>query len=257
MLKTVIKYFFYLNPYLFYFYFKNLTLPPQLRRTIFKLFPKIDPFIVFRTPKIKFNNRKLIIENIYLEDEEFRQDSSPYNAFYRTINETFDLNNINSVIDIGCSTGHLINFIKKNYPTINVKGIEYFEFHKNLAPNQIRDEIKLKDIRDKFNIGKFDIVICTEVAEHIEPSYLINFLTNLKNATNKYLIMTWSNSYPNFYGPPQHVSSLSYKNYLKILKNFGFSKNSELTEKFINLSKKEDAFNYWWRDSLVVFEINN
>ena len=57
-----------------------------------------------------------------------------------------------------------------------------------------------------------------------------------------------------FLRTPQHVSSMKYKDYIKILENFNFSQNSEFTNTFINESMKESKFNYWWRDSLVVFE---
>ncbi len=254
LIKKFVKTMFYLNPYLYFFYFKNLLLPSRIRKVVFKLFPIIDPFIIFRKPKLKFLKRKLEINDIYLQEDEYREDSSPYIAFYNILNKTFDLNLISSIIDIGCSTGHLINNIKKNYPHINVKGIEYFEFHKSTAPIEIRNDIFLKDIREMFDVGKFDIVICTEVAEHIEPNYLVEFLSNLKNASNKYLVMTWSNSYPHFNAPPQHVSSINYNDYLKILENFDYIQNSELTKTFINESMQENKFNYWWRDSLVVFE---
>ena len=30
--------------------------------------------------------------------------------------------------------------------------------------------------------------------------------------------MTWSNSYPDVYGPPQHVSSINYQTYNKLMK---------------------------------------
>ena len=82
LIKKFVKTLFYLNPYLYYFNFKNLLLPTRIRKVVYRLFPIIDQFIVFRKPK-----------------------------------------------------------------------------------------------------------------------YLVQFLSNLKNITNKYIVMTWSNSYPHFYAP--------------------------------------------------------
>ena len=250
-IKTIL----YLNPVLYIYYFRYLRLPFPINKYIKKIFPIIDPFIIFRKPKLKFNNKKILIDELYKEDSEYRQDLSPYKDFFDVLDDTFDLNKINSILDIGCSTGHLINFIKNNYPHILVNGIEYFQYHKNSASEVIQNDILINDIRNPLNLDKYDIVICTEVAEHIEPYALNNFILNLRKATKLYLLMTWSNSYPDFYGPPQHVSSLKYKDYLKLMKSFGFIENTTLTDNFINSSKTKVNFNYWWRESLVIFTI--
>jgi SAM-dependent methyltransferase len=250
----LIKLISYLNPYLYVYYWKNLRLPFPINKSINKIFPIIDPFIIYRKPSLKFNNKKLLIDNIYKEDTEYREDISPYQDFYDVLKNTFDLKKINSILDIGCSTGHLMNIIKTNHPHVLVKGIEYFDFHKKLAPKNIQNDLLIKDIRNPLNLDKYDIVICTEVAEHIEPNSLHDFILNIREATGVYLIMTWSNSYPDFSGPPQHVSSLKYSDYLKIMYEYRFIKNTALTNNFINDSRNKVNFNYWWRDSLVVFE---
>lgn len=250
----LIKCIFYLNPFLYVYYFKNLRLPFPINKFINKNFPIIDPFIIYRKPKLIFNDKKLLIDNIYTEDSEYREDISPYQDFYEVLKNTIDLNEINSILDIGCSTGHLINIVKTNHPHILVNGIEYFDFHKNLAPETIRNDLLIEDIRNPLSLDKYDIVICTEVAEHIEPNSLPGFIMNIKKSTGTYLVMTWSNSYPDNTGPPQHVSSLRYSDYIKIMNGYKFKKNTELTNNFINESLKKVNFNYWWRDSIVVFE---
>ena len=249
------RYLLYLNPYLYIYYFRNLRFNYDEVLKTKRLLPIIDPFIIFRKPKLNFRKRSLVIDNIYQEDEEFRESINPYLAFFNTTQSSFELEKINSVLDIGCSTGHLISLIKNEYPKINVKGIEYFEFHLTNSPENIKNNIFIDDIRTDLD-EKYasDLVICTEVAEHIEPRALTNFINNLNKLTNKYLIMTWSNSYPDVYGPPQHVSSINYQTYNKLMKKNGFKINSEISNKFIAKSKEYEHFNYWWRESLLVFE---
>jgi len=254
LLNFLIKKILYINPYLYIYYLKNLRLPFPINEFTNKTFPIIDPYIIFRKPKLIFNNKKLLIDNIYTADTEYREDISPYQDFYDVLKNTIDLNKINSLLDIGCSTGHLIDIVKTNHPHIMVKGIEYFDFHKNLAPQTIRNDLLIEDIRNPLSLDKYDIVICTEVAEHIEPNSLPGLMMNIKQSTGCYLIMTWSNSYPDFTGPPQHVSSLRYSDYIKIMNGYKFKKNTKLTDIFINESINKVNFNYWWRESIVVFE---
>ena len=77
----LIKCILYLNPFLYVYYFKNLRLPFPINKFINKNFPIIDPFIIYRKPKLIFNDKKLLIDNIYTEDSEYREDISPYQAF--------------------------------------------------------------------------------------------------------------------------------------------------------------------------------
>lgn len=192
-------------------------------------------------------------ENLYSEKGEVREDDSPYVEYFDVLKKTFDLNKINSFLDVGCSTGWVMYYLKKYYQ-LDVFGLEYFEYHKDNAHVTIREKILIKDLRENIELGQFEIVNCTEVGEHIEPAALDNFLENLNKFTKKYLIMTWSSTFPPIGGPPQHVSSLEYNDFVSLLETYDFKKNDDLTEKFIENSKNYKNFYYWWRDSITVFE---
>ena len=80
-------------------------------------------------------------------------------------------------------------FLRKNFPEIQIRGLEYFEYHKNAADPLVNKEIHIKDIRDSLSLGrKYDIVNCTEVGEHIEPSSTEMFLTTLKTIVPNILL---------------------------------------------------------------------
>jgi hypothetical protein len=55
-------------------------------------------------------------------------------------------------------------------------------------------------------------------------------------------------------GPPQHVSSLKYEDFITLVESYGFKKNFDLSEKFIENSQDYTNFYFWWRDSITVFE---
>lgn len=208
---------------------------------------------------------KVNIDERYPENEEAGRSPAPYESFFRVINSTFDFKKINSFIDVGCADGHLIDFINLNFPLIKIAGIEYFEYHKKHASSSIVDKIFIHDIRDSlptnFEGEKFDIVVCTEVGEHIEPEYTGIFLTNLKKLTGQYLIMTWSKhggaENPQSDPHHQHLNPLQFNDFVNLMSQNGFKINIPLSQSLVQSSLKYPHFFFWWRESLTVWEVIN
>ena len=192
--------------------------------------------------------------DFYTANQEIRRDQIPYFEFFECIKSTFEDNNdLNSFLDIGCATGNLILEIKKHYQNSIVHGIEYFKYHKDSASNIIKNNIFITDISKPLNLNQqYDLVICTEVAEHIHPSKIHIFLKNLQSVAKNKLIISWSSTYPNLDAPPQHLCCLGKKDVIKLLNKFGFKINTQETESFIRYSKNFKNFYFWWRDSLMV-----
>ncbi|MFW9899886.1 MAG: class I SAM-dependent methyltransferase [Candidatus Thorarchaeota archaeon] len=93
-----------------------------------------------------------------------------------------------SVIDIGCGNGDLVKgFINRNIQTFGIEGTV-----NALSDVENFDRIWIYDLRkDKiehpFTFRKFDLAICFEVAEHIEPEYTNIFLDNLYSLSDRIL----------------------------------------------------------------------
>lgn len=236
------------------FYEHFLSWNDRISSVIEKHHSIIDPNILERNPRLSFkDDGKVDIDIMYPPELELREDSSPYDEFYKCILSTFNMDEIESFCDIGCSTGHLVcNML--NYT--NACGIEYFQYQRDNADEQIRECINIVDIRDPFEDGlKFDLVNCTEVAEHVDPKYLDVFLDNLKKLTGKYLILTWSSTYPPADAPPQHISPLSKHDVNKLMNAWGFELDQEKTDKFLSESNKYSKFYFWWRESLTIWRV--
>lgn len=214
----------------------------------------IDPHILERNPRLDFkDNGKIDIDRMYHPKDEIRENSSPYDAYYQCIKETFNLDEIETFCDIGCSTGHLVSNML-NYT--DVCGVEYFQYQKDNADESIRECINVFDIRDPIEEDiKFDLVNCTEVSEHIDPKYLDTFLDNLKKLTGKYLILTWSGTYPPADAPPQHVSPLYPYEVQRLMDAWGFELDSEKTDTFLKASLSYRNFYFWWRESLTIWRV--
>ncbi len=238
------------------FYEERLSWGERISSVIEKNHSELDEHILNRTPSLEFDGEgKILIEKIYGEDEEVRTDSSPYDDYYRCIKSTFSLGSeeVETFCDVGCATGHLVyNMLNDT----NSCGIDYFQYHKDNANELVQDAINIIDIRDNIEDDiSFDLVNCTEIAEHVDPKYLDVFLDNLKRITGKYLILTWSNTYPPQDGPPQHVSPLPPEDVKKLMEKWGFELDVAKTNKFLTESKRYGNFYFWWRESLTIWKV--
>ena len=72
--------------------------------------------------------------------------------------------NIESILDFGCGKGEILKLIEKRYPNIKTYGYDP-------AFNDVLPE-------------KIDMVISTDVLEHIEPEKLDETINDLRNRTN-------------------------------------------------------------------------
>lgn len=236
------------------FYEEKLSWGESISSVIGKPHSHLDQHILQRTPELSFGeDGKIDIDKMYQPQDEIREDSSPYDEYYKCIKATFDLDEIETFCDIGCSTGHLV------YNMLNCTdacGIEYFQYQKDSADEQIKDCINIFDIRDSIEDDiKFGLVNCAEVAEHVDPKYLDVFLDNLKKLTGKYLILTWSSTYPPADAPPQHISPLYLQDVEKLMNAWGFELDQDKTDKFFNESRAYSEFYFWWRESLTIWRV--
>lgn len=206
-------------------------------------------------------SNKIHIDDRYFPKDEIRTNLGPYHDYYDCLSKTFDLSNTNGFCDVGCANGPLMFFVKKHNPETRVMGLEYFSWQKEAADPLIKDNIFVHDLRDEWaGEEKYEIVNCTETGEHIDPAFVDTFINNLKKVCGKYLIISWSDS-----GGAndrvhdeheQHLNPLKSHQVDALLLKHGFTKNNNLTNKFLQESNTKTNFNFWWRKSLGVWEIN-
>ncbi len=101
--------------------------------------------------------------------------------------------NPKTIIDIGCAVGDLVDgFSKLGIDSFGLEGaetaIEHFMCPKEkVFMHDLR--IVILDYPKKFP-KVFDVVICLEVAEHIEPEYTDIFLLNLQSLADRWIVMS-------------------------------------------------------------------
>jgi cyclopropane fatty-acyl-phospholipid synthase-like methyltransferase len=97
-------------------------------------------------------------------------------------NYLIELTNANKILDLGSGRGHTSQwFINKGLNVTSVDGLET-NVNTSLVPTI------LHDLTTGPYLNSVDLVICVEVVEHIEETFLENLLNSLANG--KYIFMT-------------------------------------------------------------------
>lgn len=207
---------------------------------------------------------KINIDNRYFIDEEVKGKSKgifQYTPFYNVLNEVFDLHKIKNITDVGCREGWLLNIIKESHPDTNILGIDYFDWMKNSSSPLVTPYYHIWDMRDDIMGNSLyeewassqDIVISTEVGEHIDPFYSDTYLKNIFKlmTSNGYLVMSWSNVSGDRHG--QHLNPLNRSQFFALMSKNGF-KLSDLNETFIESCYKFRVESYYLDSNLSLWE---
>lgn len=193
---------------------------------------------------------KVNIDNLYDRFEETKKLKIEYYSMFLSINESFKYN---SIVDVGCRLGYLISQCESIGK--DVLGLDYFTWMRDNSPKNIREFFLIQDLRDEFQHNKkYDIVISTEVGEHIDKNFSTNYLNNIKNLCNKNgnVIMSWSNHKDR---RGQHLNPLSNIEFEQLMEDHGFFKKDELTSLFQENCIKNKVQKYYLENNLSVWGI--
>jgi SAM-dependent methyltransferase len=104
-----------------------------------------------------------------------------------------DVFKLKAVIDIGCGNGDLVKgFLERDVKAWGIEGTENATNSDVLKLSHKKYQyhyLYVWDLRKPFccQLRKFDLAICFEVAEHIEPEYTDIFLDNLCSVSDRVL----------------------------------------------------------------------
>jgi SAM-dependent methyltransferase len=98
--------------------------------------------------------------------------------------------NICSVVDFGCGSGFYLEGFRKGGAS-KVMGFERsYENTKKYIPENVLENISCRDVTEKIECGKFDLAMSIEVAEHIPSEKSEILVSNIVNASDKYILFT-------------------------------------------------------------------
>ncbi len=182
---------------------------------------------------------------------QFKRPKEPYYALAAAADEVLKPK---SVIDVGCANGFTIEWwLKKG---IRADGIEGAKAAFKLMPTAVRKRVKLWDLRRPLPSGKhYDLVVFTEVAEHIKRKYESVMLENVAGLVEKYLLISWSPRWDDFKGTSkqEHFNPRPKSYVKKRLEELGLSFQPRLTDE-LNLKLTGSAAFGHWLNNLLIFK---
>lgn len=115
------------------------------------------------------------------------------NNFYSVLLQEVKALHPISVLDVGCGEGFTLAKLKKAKIGKTLEGIEYVDDAITLG-KKLHPSLKIKKgtiYKLPYKANSFDVVLCTEVLEHLEdPEHA---LRELKRVTKKYLVLSVPN----------------------------------------------------------------
>ena len=94
-----------------------------------------------------------------------------------------------SVLDVGCGQGSFLEELSTEFPTIRPYGIDISSEAVELAGAKVpKGQFWLLDIEKEGLEESFDLIVCSEVLEHIPDD--VSALKNLYSMTKKYLLVS-------------------------------------------------------------------
>ena len=129
---------------------------------------------------------------------------------------------IESVLDIGCGQGSLLQELCVEFPNIKPYGVNISKSAVELAIQRVPNgRFWVSDITQQPLSEKYDLVVCSEVLEHIPDDNTT--LRNLKQMTGKYLLISARQGrMRRFERAVGHVRNYAPRELVKKLENNGF-----------------------------------
>lgn len=160
------------------------------------------------------------------------------NNLLNSIKKYIVQNNINNCLDIGCGNGFYTNEISKIIKCVGIDG----------NPNtKTSENIFIKDITKNMNYGKFDLVLCLEVGEHIDSKYENKIINNIIKHVKDTLIISWAIPDQGGYG---HVNCRTNEYIKEKIISFGFTNFIELENELRGATSCD-----WFKNTIMAFKV--
>lgn len=202
----------------------------------------IDFILKWRIPLISSSlSAKVYDEEYYAEGNEWKEPSCKKVA--EILNEFFSFS---SVFDIGCGVGlylEQLHILGKE-----TLGCDSSEAAVGMAPESIT--VYQADATKPIKVNRrFDLVICFEVAEHIQGRYSLQLV---RNCVHQGDIVCFTAA-PKGQGGIGHINEQPYQFWINLFSRHGFRYEDTLSKK-IRIRMKDEQVVSWIAENLLVFK---
>lgn len=125
-----------------------------------------------------------------------------------------------TVLDAGCAMGFLVEELRKR--GVDASGIDISDYAISQVDKSVADHCGVASLTEPLR-GRYDLITCIEVLEHLPPAETDLALANLCGVTDRLLM----SSTPGDYGEPTHLNVLPPEEWSAKLAQQGFMRDLE------------------------------
>jgi len=144
---------------------------------------------------------------------------------------------VNSLLDVGCGNGFIVNFLKKIDKYKKLVGLDISSVAlKSVKTEKVQGSVENIPFKDK----SFDLVMCLEVLEHLSEKNFQKGISELQRVSKKYILITVPNKESLerslvvcqkchcWFNPSLHMRSFDNKIMEKLFQDFTLTESKEI-----------------------------
>ncbi|HEY5026287.1 MAG TPA: glycosyltransferase [Acidimicrobiales bacterium] len=131
-----------------------------------------------------------------------------------------------TVLDMGCATGMLVEALRDR--GVDARGIDVSAWAISQVPGSLRPFCKVGSITDELD-GRYDLITCFEVLEHLPPSLAAESVANLCRHSDAILF----SSTPDDFDEPTHLNVESGGYWARLFFRQGFGRDVDFDASFL------------------------
>lgn len=143
-----------------------------------------------------------------------------------------------TVLDVGCAMGMLVGSLRER--GVDASGIDLSDYAISKADRRAVGHVRVGDLTEPLE-GRYDLVTCVEVLEHIEPGLVDKAVSNLVTATDKILLSTT----PEDFREGTHINVRPPAYWAALFADHGFHRRFDVDASFLTpwavLLQRRDA----------------
>lgn len=132
-----------------------------------------------------------------------------------------------SVLDTGCAMGFLVEALRKR--GVDASGIDVSEYAISEVDSSVAEHCSVASLTEPLP-GRYDLITCIEVLEHLPPAEIDTAIANLCAATDRLLLSTT----PGDFGEPTHLNVQPPEVWSAKLAQHGFLRELDLDFAYVS-----------------------
>lgn len=194
--------------------------------------------------------KRVITRNFY--DEGFYEEHVKLKPAYQELAELiFKRFHPRSVCDFGCGNGFLIESLAQR--GVDVSGIEGSKASLEFMDSDLRDRVSIRNLAEVIETGVHDLVISTEVAEHLPKKAAPVLVDNLTKSASWAIV--FSAAHPGQWGDG-HINCQPKEFWIKLFASRGWNYDGAATDEFTSAIKRSPEIPEklpWLVDNFMIF----